>query len=159
MNAWSQTLTPKKWDLLKYPSDWNLGMLAWRKCWCYSFTVLDNPRQTPHPSPSQPPIPLISPVGTKLTRPVRISWVSVTLYPTALNISPLQCSTSNSVSSGMKARANMFFTRGKHFWLARRLFGLVQNLSDHQQQRILWSPHLGRGILKQECKILDSSAS
>ena len=37
-------------------------------------------------------VSLISPVGSKLTRPVRISSVSVTLYPTGLNIAAMHYS-------------------------------------------------------------------
>ena len=63
--------------------------VAYRICWCLiRYSLFEaSPGQPPHPSPRPPPIPLIS---TKLTRPVRISWVSVTLYPTTLNISPVQ---------------------------------------------------------------------
>ena len=72
---------------LQIPFDWNLVLLkGYAGVIRYSLFEA-SPGQPPHPSPRPPPIPLIS---TKLTRPVRISWVSVTLYPTTLNISPVQ---------------------------------------------------------------------
>ena len=69
------------------PFNWNLVLLKGYAGVIHYSLFEASPGQPPHPSPRPPPIPLIS---TKLTRPVRISWVSVTLYPTTLNISPVQ---------------------------------------------------------------------